>query len=160
MRLGTNLWIYTVPNTPNSISSTVSSSATSGKDPISHGPIFHVSMLGVVASFFWFSCIIVMFYLLQLSSAILFCKKNATNSNSSCTITIMRVFHWRNALSLHWGKSIQHDPKHERNRSMCKINSFITKVTWKNRSMCKSNSFITKVTNETRNCYDFENIAM
>ena len=39
-------------------------SATSSKDPISCGPIFHVSMLGVVASFFWLSCIVVMFYLL------------------------------------------------------------------------------------------------
>ena len=67
MLLGMTLLIYTVRNTPSGISSCI----TSGKDPISHRPIFQVATLHIVVGSFWFSCIIVMFYLLQMSSAFL-----------------------------------------------------------------------------------------
>ena len=45
-------WIYTVLNTPSSSGSGFSGSAVSGKDPISHGPIFQAAPLHIVVGFF------------------------------------------------------------------------------------------------------------
>ena len=69
------LLIYTVLHTPSSIQS----SATSGKHPMGHRPIFRAATLVLHQVSFDLSWSIVMFFLLQMLSVVLFINKNAAN---------------------------------------------------------------------------------